>query len=185
MTAPQPGRIPARVPGGIAARVGLPNAGSWLAAGTVAVMLVPTLVTIVWMSVFGGTALHQELASAGAVSAAVNRDYSLGIVAVIENLGQPALVAPLTATAAFLLFTWLITSLDSATLVICHLLGVDEAAPAKIFWGLALAAVTVVLLQVGGLPALQAASIVIGLPLAALMLLLASGLLADLARRRL
>jgi choline/glycine/proline betaine transport protein len=150
-----------------------------------AVMLVPTLVTIVWMSVLGGTALHQELAIPGSVAAAVDRDYSLGIVAVIQNLGAPALAGALTLTAAFLLFTWLITSLDSATLVMCHLLGVDEAAPAKVFWGLALAAVTSVLLLVGGLPALQAASIVVGLPLAVVMILVGATILRDLLRRRL
>ncbi|MEN8181706.1 MAG: BCCT family transporter [Myxococcota bacterium] len=159
--------------------------GRTLREFAVAVMLVPTLVILVWMSVLGGTALYQELAVPGSVSVAVNRDYSLGIVAVIENLGRPVIGTLLTLTAAFLLFTWLITSLDSATLVICHLLGADEAPPAKVFWGLALAAVTAVLLLVGGLPALQASSIVIGFPLAGIMVFLGGGILWDLARRRL
>jgi choline/glycine/proline betaine transport protein len=151
----------------------------------VAVTLVPTLVTVVWMTVLGGTALHQEMASAGAVSAAVARDYSLGIVAVIGNLAGPGLGTGLMVTATFLLFTWLITSLDSATLVISHLLASEDAAPAKVFWGVALAAVTAVLLLVGGLPALQAASIVIGLPLAVLVLSMGAGLILDLVRGQL
>lgn len=151
----------------------------------VAVMLVPTLVTLLWMSVLGGTALHQELLSPGSVSAAVNQDYSLGIVTVIDNLGRPAIGLFLTGTVTFLLFSWLITSLDSATLVICHLTGAEEAPPAKVFWGFALAAVTAVLLLVGGLPALQASSIVIGLPLAVIMVFLVGGLFWNLARRRL
>ncbi len=157
--------------------------GRTLREFAIAVMLVPTFVTLVWMTVFGGTALHQELVSPGAVSAAVDEDYSLGIVAVIENLARPGISTLLMATATFLLFTWLITSLDSATLVICHLLGAGESQPAKTFWGLALAAVTAVLLLVGGLQALQAASIVIGLPLAGIVLLLGCGLLWDLGRR--
>jgi len=151
----------------------------------VAVMLVPTFVILLWMSVLGGTALHQELANPGAVHTAVSQDYSLGIVAVIDNLGRPVIGTLLTGTAAFLLLTWLITSLDSATLVMCHLLGSQEAAPAKIFWGLALAMATTVLLLAGGLPALQAASIVIGLPLALLMIVLVVGMLRELLRRRL
>jgi choline/glycine/proline betaine transport protein len=150
----------------------------------VAVMLVPTLVTVLWMSVLGGTALHQEIASPGSVGAAVSQDPSLGMVAVIHGLGSPALATLLTLTAAFLLFTWMITSLDSATLVICHLLGVDEAAPAKVFWGLALAGVTSVLLVVGGLPALQAASVAVGLPLAVVMVFVGGGLLWEFARSR-
>ena len=136
------------------------------------------------MSVLGGTALHQELASPGSVGAAVSQDPSLGIVAVIHGLGSPAFGTLLTLMAAFLLFTWMITSLDSATLVICHLLGVDEAAPAKVFWGLALAGVTSVLLVVGGLPALQAASVAVGLPLAVVMLFVGGGLLWEFARSR-
>ena len=149
------------------------------------VMLVPTLVIIVWMAVFGGTALQQELADPGAVSAAVNRDYSLGTVTVIENLGRPELASVLIATAAFLLFTWLITSLDSATLVICHLLGTENVAQAKVFWGMVLAAVTCALILVGGVLALQAASIIIGLPMAVVTVAVGIGLVKDLAARRL
>lgn len=159
--------------------------GRGLREFVLAVMLVPTLVILVWMTVFGGTALYQESVQAGAVSEAVARDYSLGIVAVIENLGSPGVAMVLVGAAAFLLFTWLITSLDSATLVICHLLGVQEVPRAKVFWGLALAAVSCALIRVGGLPALQAASIVIGLPLAVLVILLAGALLQDLFRGRL
>jgi len=150
-----------------------------------AVMLVPTVVIVVWMTVFGGTALYQESVEAGSVSEAVARDYSLGIVAVIENLGNPVVATVLVSAAAFLLFTWLITSLDSATLVICHLLGAPEVSRAKVFWGVALAVVSCALLRVGGLPALQAASIVIGLPLALLVVLLSATLLVDLFRGRL
>ncbi|MEM6938301.1 MAG: BCCT family transporter, partial [Pseudomonadota bacterium] len=86
------------------------------------VLLVPALVVVLWMTVFGGTAIHQELAAPGSVSTAVAEDYSLGLVATIRNLGTPQLENALMAVVAVLLFTWLITSLDSATLVICHIL---------------------------------------------------------------
>jgi len=151
----------------------------------IAVMLVPTLVTILWMCVLGGTAIAQESAVAGSVSETVNRDYSLGLIAVIENLASPQVGGVLVTIAAFLLFTWLITSLDSATLVVCHILKTEDSAPAKIFWGFALASVAAVLLRAGGLDALQAASIVVGLPLAGLMVLVGLGLLTDFARGRL
>ncbi|MCP5058888.1 MAG: BCCT family transporter [bacterium] len=149
----------------------------------VAVLLVPALVIVVWMTIFGGTALHQELAETGAVSLAVNQDYSLGIVAVIENLGSVGFEMPLLFLAAFLLFTWMITSLDSATLVLCMLLGSGNSPPAKVFWGVALAAVTCALMLVGGVSALQAASIVVGFPLAIVVLLAGGGLVVDLMGR--
>ena len=76
------------------------------------------------------------------------------------------------AVVAFLLFTWLITSLDSATLVICHILHSEHIGGMKVLWGFILGGVTCTLMLVGGLQALQAASIIIGLPMAVLMLLM-------------
>ena len=134
---------------------------------------------------FGGVALEPELAAPGAVSRAVNQDYSLGLTTVLSNVATPGVSTALIAIAAFLLFTWLITSLDSATLVICHLLGVSGSNPGKICWGTAMAAVTCALLWVGGVPALQAASIVTGLPLAVAVVVLGAGLVKDLVLHRL
>lgn len=138
------------------------------------VLLVPALVVVLWMTVFGGTAIHQELAAPGSVSDAVMQDYSLGLVATIRNLDAPQLETGLMAVVAILLFTWLITSLDSATLVICHILHLDHLGSMKILWGFILGGVTCTLMLIGGIEALQAASIIIGLPMAALMLLLAA-----------
>jgi choline/glycine/proline betaine transport protein len=150
-----------------------------------AVMGVPTLMIILWMSVLGGTALEQELANRGSISAAVNQDYSRGIVAVLDQFTVPVVPLVLTYVAAFLLFTWLITSLDSATLVLCHLVERPDATSQQILWGLILAAVTSTLIFIGGLDALQAASIVIGLPLAIVTVLIGAGLLKDLVRGKL
>lgn len=148
------------------------------------VALVPTAVTLLWMGIFGGTAIAQERASGGAIGEAVALDPALGLVSVIESFGGSLLVPALLVVATFLLFTWLVTSLDSATLVLCHLLGVQEDARAKVFLGVSLAGVSGVLLVAGGLRALQAASIVAGLPLAFLMVGVALGQLIDLRRDR-
>ncbi len=145
-----------------------------------AVMGVPTAVIIIWMSVFGGTAIHQELANPGSVTGPVNQDYSLGIVAILDQLAAPGVSLALTAIALFLLFTWLVTSLDSATLVICHLIEQPDATEQQVLWGSILAAVTASLIWMGGVSALQAASIIIGLPLAGVMVLIGAGLLKDL-----
>lgn len=146
----------------------------------VAVMCVPTLVIIVWMVVLGGTALDQELTNPGTLSVAVNQDYSLGIPHLLKQLAGPGVAFALSCVAAFLLFTWLITSLDSATLVICHLIEKPDATAQQVIWGVVLASVTSALIAVGGLTALQAASIVIGLPLAGVTILIGGGLLKDL-----
>ena len=144
-----------------------------------AVALAPTLITIVWFGVFGGTALAVEAGAPGSVSEPVAENHALGLVAVIGQLGGGGVATLLLAVASFLLFTWLVTSLDSATLVLCHLAGVEDRREAKVFWGLALAAVASLLLAAGGLGALQAASIVLGLPLAFLFVALCFGLVRD------
>ena len=138
---------------------------------TLGVLLVPSLITVIWMSVFGGTALHQELVEPGVVSSVVANNYALGLVETIHGLQVPSLETPILMLVALLLLTWLITSLDSATLVVCHILRMDHIPGMKVFWGFILGGVTCTLLLIGGITALQAASIIIGLPMAILVLL--------------
>jgi choline/glycine/proline betaine transport protein len=146
----------------------------------VGVMCAPTLIIIIWMSILGGSALHQELAEPGSLTNLVNQDYSLGLAAMLGQLTAPALALFLTGVAAFLLFTWLITSLDSATLVICHLIDRADNTAHQILWGTVLGVVTAALIWMGGINALQAASIIMGLPLAVVTMLIAGGLVKSL-----
>lgn len=150
------------------------------------VLLVPTLVVIVWMSVFGGAALSLEQIDAGSGSLlpVINADYSVGTSALISALG--ILVTPLLGLVALLLFSWLITSLDSATLVVCHLTGsaIDPdrgvSALNKVLWSTLIGAVTAALILIGGVSALQAASIIIGLPVGLVLILMVIALLRSL-----
>lgn len=159
------------------------SAGRSVREFVLGVLLVPTLVVLVWMSVFGGAALYNELpttvGAADSLLPAVNADYSVGTTALIEQLG--VLVLPLTVLLAVLLFSWLITSIDSATLVICHLLGgggndLHVTVANKWLWSCLLALVTGALMLMGGVPALQAASIVVGLPVGLVLIAIALSL---------
>ena len=147
------------------------------------VMLVPTMSVIVWMSVFGGAALHGELIGQASIIEQVNADYALGTVSVVHRLD--VLVLPIVSVVGFLLFTWLVTSIDSATLVICTLLKRDVAditALQKTIWGVLLGLVTGLLMYVGGVTALQAASIVTGLPIGFLVAAIGVGLLRNMRK---
>ncbi|MBT3427868.1 MAG: BCCT family transporter [Gammaproteobacteria bacterium] len=143
----------------------------------IGVLLVPTLVIILWMSVFGGTAIHQELNESGLISSPVNLDYSLGLIASIHALNLGEMKTILFMVVTFLLFTWLITSLDSATLVICNILDVSQSTLMKIIWGFVLGTVSCTLMLVGGIEALQAASVIIGLPMALMMLMIIASMI--------
>lgn len=158
-------------------------AGELCASSCWGVMLAPTLAVIVWMSVFGGLALHGELTGQPSIIDQVNADYAVGTVAVVRRLG--VFVAPFVVVIAFLLFTWLVTSIDSATLVICTLLkhdGAEISALHKTLWGLLLGVVTGLLMYVGGVTALQAASIVTGLPIGFLLVAIGIGVLKEVRR---
>lgn len=137
--------------------------------GTVAV---PALVAFVWFSVFGGTALHMEIAQGVPLAAAVKSDVATAMFTMFRELPAGAL---LSAAATVLVMVFFVTSGDSATLV----LGMmstrgNENPPAriKITWGLLVAGIAISLLLAGGLQAVQTATIVFALPFTLVIMLM-------------
>ena len=154
------------------------------------VMLIPTLIIIGWLSVFGGVAIHQELTAEGGVGSAglieLVRNWNLpaALYATIDGISAtPWLSWAVSALATLLLASWFITSSDSGTLVITTILSLgndDPAKPMRIFWGAVIGAVAAVLLVAGGLGALQTASIAAALPLSVVIILMTLGILKSL-----
>jgi len=137
-----------------------------------AVLLVPTIVTLVWMSVFGGSALDQVQGHVGALANGITNE-SLAMFQMFENL-------PLTSIISFiaivLVLVFFITSSDSGSLVIDSITAggkVDAPVPQRIFWATIEGVVAGALLFGGGadaLGALQAAAIAVGLPFTVVLL---------------
>jgi len=149
------------------------------------VLLVPSLVVLIWMCVFGGGSIGIDILNNGGVMEAVNADYSLGVFKAFEGMGVSWLVFPLTCLTTFLLVSWFVTSSDSGTLVMCTMLSMgDEHPPVKfrIFWGAISGVVAGVLLLAGGLNALQTASIVAGLPISVVLVIMAYGVVKALKK---
>ena len=154
----------------------------------IGVLLVPTGLTFIWMTIFGNTAISLDMGvAAGAISDAVTTDLSTAIFRFFEELPGTAITSTL---AVFLVAVFFITSADSGSLVIDTIAsgGADDTPRwQRVYWcsleGLAAA----LLLLAGGLGALQAATLVAALPFAVIMILLAAGLVrqmnADLAGR--
>ena len=140
----------------------------------VAVLLVPTLVTLVWMSVFGGSALEQIQNNVGALANGLDK-VELAMFQMLENL-------PLTAITSFvaivLVLVFFITSSDSGSLVIDAITAggkVDAPVVQRIFWVMIEGVVAAALLFGGGadaLTALQAAAITVGLPFTVVLILM-------------
>lgn len=137
---------------------------------------VPTLFTIAWFSVFGGTALNLEMNSANGIGKLVtgpNGDPALGLFALLSNFPLFNLVAGL---ALVLLFTFLVTSADSATFVVSMMTTEGDLDPklgTKVMWGVLLAAVTAVLVWEGSIEPIQAAALTSAFPFSLVLILMA------------
>jgi choline/glycine/proline betaine transport protein len=151
------------------------------------VLLVPTLLAMFWLTVFGGTALHIELWGPGGIAAAVDEDVTLALYRTLEAMDVGRLGVILAALMTLLIGTYFITSSDSGTLVITTLLSVGDPEPPtahRVVWGLGEGFVAAVLLLSGGLVALQAASIIAALPFSIIMLFMCWALVRGLSEEQ-
>lgn len=147
-----------------------------------AVLLIPTLVTVVWMSAFGGTGIDQVREGVGQLAGGLGES-SLALFQMLENLPLASLTSLL---AIVLVLVFFITSSDSGSLVIDSITSggkTDAPSSQRLFWATIEGIVAGVLLAVGGaaaLQALQAGSVSAGLPfvfvLLAMCVSLAKGL---------
>ncbi|MEC9343918.1 MAG: BCCT family transporter, partial [Pseudomonadota bacterium] len=136
----------------------------------VCVLLIPSLVCVLWMTVFGGTALDQIIN--GGRTAITEAELPLKLFVMLDGL-------PLAAITSFvgivLVIVFFVTSSDSGSLVIDTITAggkIDAPVTQRVFWAILEGAVAIVLLVAGGLAALQAAAITTGIPFAVVLLLM-------------
>ncbi|WP_439341197.1 BCCT family transporter [Vacuolonema iberomarrocanum] len=146
------------------------------------VLLLPSIVSFLWMSVFGGSALYLELNGIGNIAEAVNENVATALFVMLQNF-------PLTGITSFigivLVVVFFVTSSDSGSLVVDNLTSggkLDSPVPQRVFWAIMEGVVAAVLLLSGGLGALQSAAIAVGLPFACVLLVMCYGLYRGLAR---
>ncbi len=135
----------------------------------VAGLFAPALTTFVWLSVFGGTALHLEIFAGASIAEAVSFDVSSALFKTLNQLPY-SLISSSLATLAIV--TFFVTSSDSGSLVIDMITAGGDANPPvnqRVFWAITEGAAAAVLLIAGGLQSLQTAAIASGFPLALLL----------------
>lgn len=136
------------------------------------VLIVPPAIACLWIAAFGGTAIFSDLQNGTTIAEAVNNDVA---VALFETFGGLPLENVLSILSIFLIFTFLVTSADSATYILGSMTSKGSLNPAlavKIIWGVLITAIAVVLLIAGGLDALQTASLISALPFTLILLLI-------------
>ena len=151
----------------------------------VCVTLIPTLVCTLWMSAFGGTAISQLVADAGA---------AVGSAPLELQLFEMLSVLPLAQITSFLgivlVLVFFVTSSDSGSLVIDTITagGKTEAPVAqRVFWCTFEGVVAATLLLVGGaqsLDALQAMAVSTGLPFSIVLLVMCVSVFIGLNNER-
>lgn len=138
----------------------------------IAVLVIPTIVTSIWMSTFGLTALDQVIGNVGALKDGLT-DKSLAMFQMLESLPFSTITSGI---AIFLVIVFFVTSSDSGSLVIDSITAggkIDAPAKQRAFWAILEGLVAIALLYVGGseaLSALQAGSITTALPFTFILL---------------
>jgi choline/carnitine/betaine transport len=131
------------------------------------VVLVPSLMCFFWMAMVGGTAIDLELSGA-AQGSIVNAAMSDQLFATLAVLLDPAVAAIVSGLVVLLLMTYLITSADSAILIVNTINGAGESESERnhhiLFWGVALAFVVGSMLILGGIDAIRITMIIGALP---------------------
>ena len=151
------------------------------------VLLVPTLLSLVWLAVMGGTALNIELLAGGeggilsATKEASERAMFATFAAMDIGVALEFILSLIGLTLVVIFF---ITSCDSGTLVLSMITSKGNLEPPKglrLFWGVIIGGVALALLLSGGLGALQTAAIVSALPFSVVMILMLVSLFRALA----
>ncbi|HRA80144.1 MAG TPA: BCCT family transporter [Thauera sp.] len=134
----------------------------------VSVLIVPSLACVLWMTVFGETAINQVVRDG--YEAASKAELPLQLFAMLDVLP----LAQITSFIAIVLVVvFFVTSSDSGSLVIDIIAAggkVDAPVPQRVFWAVFEGLVAIALILGGGLVALQAMAVSTGLPFTIVLL---------------
>ena len=147
----------------------------------IAVLIVPTILSVLWMTAMGGTAIGQVVNDGftGVKDAALE-------LKLFAMLGEMPLTGITSLVGIVLVVVFFVTSSDSGSLVIDTIAAggkVNAPTPQRVFWASLEGMVAIALLLGGGLAGLQAMAVSTGLPFTLVLLgacyAIVKGLLAE------
>ena len=145
----------------------------------VSVLIVPSLACVLWMTVFGETAITQFVRDG--YEAATKAELPLQLFMMLEALP----LAQITSFIAIVLVVvFFVTSSDSGSLVIDVIAAggkVDAPTPQRVFWATFEGLVAIALILGGGLGALQAMAVSTGFPFTIVLLVSVISLIKGLS----
>jgi glycine betaine transporter len=149
-----------------------------------AVLLAPSLVSVLWFSVFGGAGFDMQMHGAGGLGALVREDVTAALFSIFDRMPMSEL---LSGIAIALVFIFIVTSVDSATYVLGMLTSRGSQNPSasrKLAWGIGLGALASTLLFAGDIAAVRAVAVLGAVPFTFILLLQVAALLRVLRTER-
>ncbi|WP_295629231.1 choline BCCT transporter BetT [uncultured Corynebacterium sp.] len=149
----------------------------------VGTLTIPFVFVLLWVSVFGNSALDLVLGGDDEFGQMAVDLPERAFYLLLEQYPAGIVVAGVASLIGLLLY---ITSADSAALVMSNFTSKitdtrqDGPAWSRIFWAVVVGVLTISMLFVGGIPTLQSATIVMGLPFAVVIYLIMYGLFKSL-----
>jgi choline/glycine/proline betaine transport protein/BCCT family betaine/carnitine transporter len=147
-----------------------------------AVLIIPSILSFIWLTTFGGTAIKINAMQNGHLFQTVNDNLSVGLFEMLRYLDAPILQGfiriLLSLLGTLLVISFFVTSSDSGSLVVDNITSggkLTSPVPQRVFWACMEGLVAIVLLLIGGetaLKALQTAVIGTGLPFAIILLIM-------------
>ncbi len=148
-------------------------------------MVIPFAYIVMWVSIFGNAALERVRGGDQAFAEAAQNYDGRGFFMLVEQYPAAGVVI---AVATFVGLLFYVTSADSGALVMANLCSnlrhvqEDGAAWQRIVWAAVTGVLTIAVLAVGGIYALQYATVIMGLPFAVVMILVMWGLYTAMRR---
>jgi len=142
------------------------------------VLIIPTVIGLIWMSTFGGTALDQLFTDG--YRGVADSVPELALFKMLEQLPFTEIVSTISV---FLIAIFFITSADSGALVMDIITAggkMDAPVQQRVFWCVLAGLVATALMLGGGMASLQALTISIGLPFGLVLLIMCIGLFKGL-----
>jgi choline/carnitine/betaine transport len=147
------------------------------------VLIVPSLVSLVWFAVFGGTAIDIQRKSGDLIDAAGAVDTDSALFAMLDHLPLAGVTSVLVMVLVGIFF---VSGADAASIVMGTLSEKGSNEPSKrsvVFWGSVMGGVAAIMLVIGGdeaLTGLQQITIVAAVPFVLVMAALCVSLYKDL-----
>ncbi|HET6612873.1 MAG TPA: BCCT family transporter [Kofleriaceae bacterium] len=144
------------------------------------VLVAPTMFSLLWFAVFGGAGLYSEIHGDIGLAHLVHEDVTASLFALLDTLPFPTVLGGLSIV---LIFIFLVTGVDSATIVLGMLTtrgSLDPPVKRKIAWGVVLAVLAGALMLSDDPYAVRGVSIIGAIPFTFILLLQSVALLRAL-----